>query len=197
MRLFSVLALSLALAPLGVRADCPTAADLDQGIIFKSDVKYAELFRKLPSGIIETINSEDGKPTSRTLIAKGVYLLELIELENTNPLPSTRTTYAFPDAAADLPDPQPNQTFETTVAVWDRGEIRSEQQIYTSGALTSVTLGDCTYEMFPVTVTYVDGDRSDKDMLHYLPALKVAYLAATTYDNSTDTYDYFSIEAAK
>ncbi|UYV35889.1 hypothetical protein N4R57_12575 [Rhodobacteraceae bacterium D3-12] len=197
MRLLLALAVSAALAPLGAWAECPTATDLEKGIVFKSDVKYAELFRILPSGMIQTINSANGKATSRTLIAKGVYLLELIDLENNKPIPSTRTTYAFPGAPADLPDPKPNAKFELTVAVWDRGDIRKEQQIYAGGALNSVTIGACTYDMFPINVTYIDGYNTDKHLLHYLPALKVAYLAATTYDNSTDTYNYFSIEVAK
>lgn len=189
------IAFAMVLSPLASFAQCPSIADLEKGILFKIDTNHSELFRTLPSGVTEAIYSENGQPLTRTMLAKGVYLLELVDLENGTPIADTRVTYSFPQSSADLPDAQPETQFLATAAVLEGGNIRSERQVYNTGPLSSVAIGDCSYEMFTITITYPDDNANNSDVLYYLPALKIAYLAEATYDGNTDKYSYSGIEA--
>jgi len=197
MKYFKALHLVLMALPTAILADCPDKANLATGIRFGIDGGDSETFRTRVPGVIAATYSEAQTPVSRVLLGQGVYLLELIDLENGAPVPGTRTTYSYPSKPADLPVPQSGGNWSVTAAVFDRGELRSETQSYRFGPLTQVSYGACRYDMFTIEITYPDEREITKDLLHYLPALGLSYLAKATYDNTTDTYKYISIETVK
>jgi len=192
---FTALTAALQLSATAASAQCPTADNLQTGIRFTLADGETETFRKKGAAIVEAVFEYKDPPASRVLLAQGVYLLELIDLENGMPQPGTRSTYSYPMTAAEMPLPQPGGHWSVTAAVLDMGDLRRDNQVYTFGTMTQATYGACSYDMLPITITY-PGDESDPiDLLHYLPGLGLSYLAESTYSGSTDRYDYIAIEA--
>lgn len=192
-----IMALSLALQTISgtALAQCPTSEALAAGIRFGIDGGDTETFRSFAPGVIVSLYEAADPPASRVLLAQGVYLLDLIDIEDGKPQPGTRTTYSYPMKPPDMPVPQPGGSWSVTAAVFDMGDLRSEEQVYSFGAAATATYGTCRYDMVPITITY-PGDTGDAvDVLHYLPSLGLSYLAQSTYDGTTDRYDYTSIEA--
>ena len=196
MQYYKPLSLALSVIPVTAFADCPTVSDLETGIRFTIEGNETETFRTTAPGVVTSIYTFGDGADLRVLLGQGVYLLELIDIENGKPLPDTRTTYSYPERPADLPAPQPDATWQTTAAVFENGTLRSETQSYTSGTPTRVSFGPCSYDMFPIEILY-SGDQTSTDTLHYLPEFRISYLASSIGQEATDVYTYLSIEALK
>lgn len=200
---FNALAVILAASPALAQAQCPTAEDLTKGIRFEIEGGDRETYRSFASGVIAATYESSEPPASRVLLAQGVYLLELVDLAegpvgpDSRVQPGSRTTYSYPMKAPDMPVPAPGGSWQVTAAMLSQGEIGSEKQHYGFGAMTRISFGACAYDMFPIEITYPGEDGGTVDLLHYLPALGLSYLAASTYDGSTDRYNYIAIEALK
>jgi hypothetical protein len=190
-------AITLACAPLAALAQCPTAADLETGIRFSVDQDATETFRTVRPGVVEAIFSYEDGFASRNLLAKGVYLLEVVDIVDGVPDMGTRTTFAFPRNAEDMPLPETGAPLQFDVVVNDAGAFNRESQDYVVGSRTQVTIGTCTYDMLPIDVSFDPSPDNTVERLHYLPALGIAYLAASTYDGGRDDYDYNAIEALR
>lgn len=200
-RLPLVLALLTLPLPLWA-ADCPVAADLEaKGIAFGAETGEVEEFRQRRPGLIESryYLSADRSTYSQVVLAKGLYLLELTEVESGSPTPGTRSTYGFPVAPATLPVPDATTPAGTswtwTLAYNHSGDMGQETHVYTVEPRQQLTFGACSYEVIPVEVRYLptEGAAEDIDTLHYLPALGLSYLARTTYSGGGETYEYKSI----
>lgn len=186
-----------ALLPTMGLAQCPTKADLEIGIRFTLDTGATESFRILPSGVTEAVFHKKGEFTNRVYLAQGVYLLELIDLENGAPVPDTRVAYSYAITPKDMPIPQPNGSYAITATVLDGGEVRKEVQDHKFGPPSTITFGNCQYDMFKIAITYPGDTANNKDILNYMPALGISYLAQSTYDGGTDIYNYNTIEIVK
>lgn len=187
------LALSLALATQAQSADCPTADALASGIRFGLSSGETETFRRLENGLVEAKFEAPDAYVSRALLGQGIYLLELVDLVDGQPDPATRATYSYPVDPSELPLPDPAGSWAAKVAVFEGGELETEHQAYSFGTETTAGFEGCSYTMIPIEIVY--GSGSDRDTLHYLPELGLAYLAAATYDGSTDLFSYVSITA--
>ena len=181
-------------------ADCPTAADLTTGgIAFDIDQEDTEIFRQKRPGLIESHYHYAGDTNSaaRVLLARGLYVLELVDVNDGAPDPGTRSTYSFPVAPDQLRLPDlsdaSGQGWSYTVAVNNIGEFGQEVQHYTPQPAIQKSYGDCTYDVIPVEIRYVDDPAGDRDIVYYLPALGLSYLARTIYSDSDDSFDYHSI----
>jgi len=185
-------------------ADCPTRGDLSSGgIAFGVDDSDTEIFHQKRPGLIESLYAYEGdtQNASRAMLAQGLFVLELVELENGDPVPDLRSTYGFPVAGAELPVPQADMPAGTgwtfTVAYNHAGDLGTETQIYTLQPGFEKRYGDCSYEVIPIELRYLtgagEGPGADRDELHYLPALGLSYLARSTFDGSEDIYNYHSI----
>ena len=175
-------------------AECPVAEDLEKGIKFTISGDETEVFRKLPNGLI-TSDYGGGGYYSRVLLAKGVYLLEVLELENGDVIPGTRVTYAFPVRHEELPDPVPGTGWRAELVLNEGGAFSKETQVYSFGAPQTIRFGGCAYELIPVTVDYPG--ENQQDTLHYMPALGISYLAAYKDAEETNRFEYQAIEAVK
>lgn len=195
-----VLMLLCLTAPLGAAA-CPTGADLVGGIRLTDPDGVTETFREMQPGVVRGLYTLDDTTTIRNLLGQGVYLLEVVDLENGAPVPDTRSTYSFPIAPADMPRPTPNGGWTTKVATLIDGSLGSETQVYSFGALTTQTYGACSYNMIPITVSFPPDPSDYRDTLHYLPALGFSYLAESAFtengERNVDRYSYVTIEALR
>lgn len=183
-------------------ADCPVAADLaDKGIAFGAETGEVEEFRQRRPGLIESryYLSADRSTYSQVVLAKGLYLLELIEVEGGSPTPGARSTYGFPVAPATLPVPDATTPAGTgwtwTLAYNHSGDMGQETHVYTIEPSQEISFGACSYAVIPVELRYLptEGAAEAIDTLHYLPALGLSYLARTTYSGGGETYEYNSI----
>lgn len=177
---------------------CPTAADMANGVRFHIVGGDSETFRQLPNSIVQAHYRLSPGETIRTLLAKGIYLLEVIEFENGKALFNTRTTYAFPLEPTDMPAPNPGNGWSTTVARLDKGELGQEVQVYNFGQVTTHTYGACSYRMMPIEIQYPEEkDSKRREVLHYLPELGLSYLAEYHDQDGSDVYTYINIEVLK
>lgn len=202
-RLSAVLLAAILPLPLWAQA-CPTASDLTEGgIIFEFEEGDSETFRELRPGLIESVYAHDAEASgaTRVLLAKGLYVLEIIELERGELQPNTRLTYAFPVAADALllPETETNglAKWSYKVAYNDVGYIDQETQTFTPQPKFEKSYGDCTYDVLPVHVHYSETPLTDRDVLHYLPALGISYLAGNITAEGEETYEYQSIRSVK
>ena len=197
MKHFIPLLITLQVAAGTALAQCPTKADLSTGIRFTLASGETETFRASGDAVVESLFVAPDPQANRVLLAHGVYLLEYVDVENGVLQPDTRATYSYPMKAPDMPLPQPGGSWTVTAAVFDRGELRSENQVYAFGASSQITFQTCSYQMFPIEIAYPNDPDLSGDVLHYLPELGLSYLAESTYGDTTDRYDYVRIETVK
>lgn len=177
------------------RAACPTGADISAGIRFNTVDGEFETFRRLDNGLIQAYYGLDSHIGSRTLLARGIYLLEVVEMENGNADPTTRTTYSFPMPHDELPEPEPGVTWEVRAATYANGRIDSERQVYEFGTLSEKDYGGCRYAVQPITIFYPgENDPDRRDVIHYLPEFGISYLAEFHDRETNAIYEYTSIE---
>jgi hypothetical protein len=187
------LATCLALPGTGAIA-CPVADDLNKGIRFTVDGVDTEVYRRTGPSMVEAIyKTEDGTET-RSLLARGIYLVELVDLLDGVPDPDTRTTYAFPQRADALVDPAQGQSVTYDIAINYGGDFESERQIYQFGQAFTINYGACEYEVIEIEIRYEPDDSGTVDLLHYFPALGFSYYAGSDYPDGSDRYAYSNIE---
>lgn len=190
---FPLVALSLALASPAL-ADCPVAADLAKGIRFTVDGTDTEEYRQSGPGVVESLYITADGTTSRSLLAQGVYLIELVDLVDGTPDQDTRTTYAFPGRAEDLAVPAPGQQVAYDLVMNSLGDLQPERQTYDFGQAAVINFGACEYRMIPVEIRYDPDDSGTVDLLYYLPELGFSYYAGSENADGSDRYMYSNIE---
>ncbi|WP_323766613.1 hypothetical protein [Antarctobacter sp.] len=190
---FHVAALSLVLAPPAL-ADCPVAADLDAGIRFTVDGVDTEEYRRSGPGVVESLYISADGAISRSLLAQGIYLIELVDMVDGSPDQDTRTTYAFPGRAEDLALPASGQQVVYDLAVNTLGDLRKERQTYDFGQAGILNFGACEYEMIPIEIRYDPDESGSVDLLYYLPGLGFSYYAGSDHADGSDRYMYSNIE---
>jgi hypothetical protein len=194
-----ILALATCLTLPGALAlACPVAGDLDKGIRFAVDGVDSEVYRRVGPAMVEAIYYPEGDGTpSRTLLAQGIYLVELSDLVDGAPDPSTRSTYAFPGRAEDLMLPAPGQSVTYDIAISSGGDLSQERQIYDFGQPFTINFGACEYEMYPIEIAYQPDDSGTVDLLYYMPALKISIYVGSDYADGSDRYVYSNIEVVE
>lgn len=190
--------LLLAAAPLAAQAACPTADDVAAGVAFTLGSGETETYRPAGDSVIEVIFDDGLGYQSRTLLGQGLYLLEIVDLEDGAPVPDTRATYAHRFKPADMPPPQPEMVWASQVTATGDG-FAQELHDHRGGALSTITVGECRFETFRVTVTY-DDEENSVDTLQYLPQLGFALLIGVDSDGEdgarvTDVYSYLDVSA--
>lgn len=185
-------------APSGAAA-CPTGADLAGGIRLTDPDGITETFRQVQPGIVQGSYTLDDTTTVRNLLGQGVYLLEVVDLENGVPQPETRATYSFPLSPPEMPQPRPGGGWSTKVASLVQGAFETETQEYRFGALTTIAFGGCVYDMIPVEVRFPPDPSDYVDTAHFLPELGFSYLAESAFTENgvrdVQSYRYVTIEA--
>lgn len=185
----------IALLPAAAVAECPSAADLSDGIRLTAEGGDSETFSRFDRHTIQSIYTAAAAGyTSRTLIARGLYVTEVVDLENGAPMPDTRLVYDFPVSPEAMPVSPENGKWSADVTVNDMGQMSSEQQFYVFRPMTEITFGRCTYRMVPVDTRF-SSEPGYVETTYFLPDLGLSYLAAITDPDGTQLYPYTSIEA--
>ena len=197
----TTMAAALIGAPALALAQCPTGADLASGISFRLDDGAKETYKAEGSDrVVVTYVAEDGYQ-SRLVLGKGIYLLEFAEVADGAVDPDTRVTYSHSLTPEKMPIPQAQGRWVSEVAVLDAGTPASEIHNHKFGPNTQITIGECSYDMMPITVFYNDADRTI-DHLEYMPSLGFAVLAGSSYlgedeEREEEFYTYFDIQAER
>lgn len=192
-----ILALTACLAfPATAGLACPTIADLDKGIRFTVDGVDTEVYRRVGPAMIEaTYTTADGVVT-RSMLAQGVYLVELVDMVDGKPDLPNRTTYAFPGRASDLALPTPGGQVAYDIVITNAGEFTPERQTYDFGSGALINFGACEYEMIEIQIRYNDDD-SLVDILYYLPELEFSYYAGSDTSDGSNRFTYSKMEAVQ
>lgn len=176
-------------------AECPEAGDLATGIRATMDDGSFEDYFDLSPGLVEMVGNYDGY-IARNLLGQGVYIIELVDLEDGNAIPDTRTTYSYPDNPAELPIPAPGSRWTVATAGRTVDGLFSENQSHVWGEMTRATYGSCSYDLLVGQFEYKGDGYSFKEEIHYLPALGIGLLAAfEEQGEGTDVFTYVSFEA--
>lgn len=190
----SVLLLVFSATP--VFAACPTIDDMKSGVRFDLASGEYETLRLVNDTLVESIFHFDGGGALRNLLAHGLYLVEVVDLENDTPVPSTRSVYTYPVEPNFMPMPSVGGSWSTGAALLTSNGIEYETQIYKYGDWAETSFGACTYKSMPITIDYVfEGEFSgDRDIINWLPELGFGYLAGSIEGEDRTDYTYISIQ---
>lgn len=195
-QLFAIFAFAVIPAALAAQDGCPVAADLDgDGVAFFS-ADGVEVHTRAPNGVVTIVTDEDEDGIAvKSVLAHGVHVLQLSDLENGQVVPGSVWRFAFPMPVADLPAPTPGGGWSVGTTSMIDGVSETEVITYTWGTPEAYGIGPCTYEAIPVRASY-DGDSYDhvEDSV-YFPALGTALLIRYGDDDGTETYTFTDIKA--
>lgn len=186
------LPLVLGLLPGASSAQCPTGADLAGGIAFTGDYGEREVFTDLGDGMVTAAYDTGDGYASTALLARGVYLVELLDLIGTDA--ESRTSYDYPLTIDEMHMPEAGGSWDVTVSVSDGQNNVFERQTYTFGAVEEHSYGDCAYEVIPFTAEYSTAPEV-VETYHYLPALGLSYLYSYVDPTGEATYPYTTVRA--
>jgi len=186
----------LLILPAAAQAVCPTAADLDRGILLYTLGGDTELFRRVSDDVVRStyLSGEEG---SEALLGQGIYVLDNVALADGEVLPETQIHFDFPMTSADMPEPAPETDWTVDVTVEEAGYSEREHQSYSFGPLTRIGLGRCSYEMIQVRQTYSPDPYEVTDYVNWIPALGLSYLVQSSHAHGEDHYVYTAIEAVR
>ncbi len=176
---------------------CPVASDLEKGIRFTVDGTDTEVYRRVGPDMIEAIYSAADDYQSRSMLAQGVYLVELVDLVEGAPDLSTRTTYAFAQRAEELMMPEAGRSVTYDLVVNSDGDLNQERQSYSFDQPAKINFGACEYEMIQIEIRYDPDEAETVDLLYYLPELGFSYYAGSDYLEGSDRYIYSNIEVVE
>ena len=187
-------AVALALLPFAGYAACPTADDLERGIVFTVNDTDTETFTRVSPTVVESAyaGADANGEVSKSLYVKGYYWVQSVTYDAQGELlPDSRMTYAYPGSAADLPDPEPLAEHRFDVIRNDDFGMVKEEQTHVFGDFETRIYGVCPYIALPATIEYFeDGKSTGKDFMEYLPELGIALWVGSEFDGSKDDYIY-------
>jgi len=179
-------------------AQCPTEADLTGGILITEMDGTTNQFTGQGNGIVQNDGRAPDGFTYRNRLAQGTHLIELGDTDGRNYINDSRIEVSYPQAAARLPIPTASSRWNVETVVSDSNGRYPESQTQSWGAMTTLTIGNCSYDMIPGKVSYTNADYVVFEGLYYLPELKFAFL--NTYQikgEDPSVYTPMRIEAVR
>lgn len=177
-------ALLAAVTGSALQAACPTGADLESGIVTRTADGNTEIHRRTrPDWIQIQVTFDDGDGSILELY-HGLYLYALIPVAQGVLQPGGRDTFATLAALQQWEAPRADHA-------WSNGAEGGGQAV--SGSLRNVTIGDCGFDGYDVTITFV-GEPVYREVYTVLPGLGIALLVRTEEGAQVDNYSYTSIE---
>lgn len=179
-------------------AECPVAADLETGVRVTESDGTINLFTAVGDGVVQNDGTAPSGYTYRNLLAQGTHLVELGDTENGSYADGTRRTVIYPISRADMPVPTPNSRNEYETTIRAAGGDYPESQTQMWGAMTTLDIGECSYDMIPGKLTYTNSSFVVLEGLYYLPALELGLLHSYQIQGeSADNYVASKIEAVQ
>ncbi|MEM9754875.1 MAG: hypothetical protein AAF914_02720 [Pseudomonadota bacterium] len=174
-------------------ADCPGPDALSTGIEVVGASGVTDMYRRLDDGTVEHVFVDAGGSGGRVLFEPtGIYVLFSEALEGQMPVPGTQVTFAYPGAAAGLPDPGEPGRWQVDLTRTTATDVISEPLDIEFGEPEARVIGPCSYATIPVLRTLAPGivERAD-----YLPDLGLSLYAGTRVDGVGEVVVYDRIEA--
>lgn len=165
------------------QAACPTAADMDTGVIFTlSDGGY-ELHKSTDEDWVQIYAYFGDGEASVLDFYHGLYLLTDLPVVDGFPLLAEMQTYATEAQLAEWAAPKPDAEWRNTTSGGGYAKSRG---------IEPFRLGDCTYEAFDVSLIYAD-DAGYQETYRYIPALKTGLLIASADETGVERYTYTGV----
>ncbi|MBW7923012.1 MAG: hypothetical protein H3C51_13060 [Rubellimicrobium sp.] len=164
------LALALVLAPVAALADvCAGSADLAQGVIVTyasggHDTFTADARRP---GVVVQEGEIGGRSLGRVELGQGYVYLSATDPEG------RVVRYDYDTLPANLPLPQPGGEWEAVAVVSAGGASSTERQTHHFGPEGTLTIGDCTWPLVEVTVTWP----GDAETRYWFPGIGISVSA--------------------
>lgn len=172
-----LLAFLLLLAP-AARADCPTAADMASGVeVAFSDGTSVVLSRAADGRVRAEAPARDGLPAFRSVLAQGFWEVEAQEVAPEGEEPqASHLVMHYPVEPEALPAPAPGLRWTGWATPQFEGMLlRSDTLSLRVGAPRPLVLGDCRWEVWPVTVAVKRATEAAERRRHlFLPELGAA-----------------------
>ena len=185
-----MLASLLIVLPLTALAQCPTAADMTQGVRVTFDNGDTTDLRRMDGTLIEVTERYSlSMQTWNFELEYGVYSQREIEVSPGGvPIPESEIRFSYP-AALPAPDPAaPAWQGQREVREFGMG---TEQESWQVGfrAMEPVVIGACTYEAVAVGIRLRAGEPDQKDQFSYfLPELGAGFVVTwIDEDGRSDT----------
>ncbi len=192
----AVLGLSVVLPASAIaQTGCPTRAMLEgNGIQFRSSLADVEIHRLAANGtIVQDIDYFGDK--SQNVLGYGVHVLQLANITDGRIDQGSIWRFAFDVDISALPEPVPNGTWSAQTTSYYQGDATPEKVTHTWGALQQYSIGSCTLNAIPVSVSYDSKDYDHTEEAVYFPDLGTAILTAYIDADGREDYTYTSIRA--
>ena len=185
----SILSLALTLVAFPVFATCPTGADLATGIVFEDQDGNVETFRAAANATVQMDGVGSDGYTYRSILGKGVHVVQLSDTENGSILPDSIINTSYPMNVASLPVPTASSQWSVKTVINAFGDIYEEVQTQRWGGEIDFVVGACSFRGIPGKVRYSsDGFQIDEEIM-FLPDLGMSLLMS--YDDSESDKDTF------
>lgn len=166
-------------------AACPTQQDMTTGIVTTTDDGQVEVHKTATKDMVQVdVRYNDGTDDGSVMqFAHGLFLRNVIAIEGGVLRVGQQEKYAS-DATLRLWEaPKPN-------ASWSNEQ--PDGGIATSGPVTALRIGGCTYDSFEVTIGFAD-DPTYVEIYDYIPSLGIGLLTDTIESGNRERYRYVSI----
>ena len=177
-----------ALAPLiagpVLAADCPVAADLEDGLVLVEPGTPGERLTRDASGqVISILPNGDGSALETQLMG-GIYPLETSNMLAGRQVEGTQVTISYAGADPGLPlgspggfpDPATGGIWTTEVTLADPSGADTTPQSYSFGAPQDMAFGPCTFRAILIDVRIGDSDEAVGITQTWLPDLGLSFL---------------------
>ncbi|MGH1368134.1 MAG: hypothetical protein ACRBCL_05915 [Maritimibacter sp.] len=158
-----------------VFAACPNPSDMHAGALrFIGPSGESETFRSLGDTLVESVHKAPNRTAKRIVMANGRYVLSLQDRFGADD--EHRTAYEFATSTSNMPRPFPLGLFRMDVEVVPEGARHTDEYTYQFGEVGIHMIGDCPFEVIPVTVKIagMDGQKT----YTYLPEFDLSFLSA-------------------
>jgi len=173
---------------------CPTAADMQKGVVVAINDGTVEVHRSLANDLIVVdVTYPDGDIFQNTFL-HGVFINTLSPVEGGVIQPTKAWTYQYQTS---LPPPAPNTqgSFRAKTGSLIEGFF-DEDTTYTWGPMTTMQIGACRYQMIEGRFSFVTGRYRSNEVINYLPELGTSFLMEYSDDEGErDVYEYSRISA--
>lgn len=187
----AALAFAVLVSAVPALAACPTGADLAAGIALRGADGSNETFRLRPDGTVQGFYTEPDYG-SRTILAKGIYLLETLDYSGGLPDLGSRIVYSYPPGP--FPDPMAGGNWNVEATLIATDVTTTEAQRYSFYPPDETRIGQCRYQSVEIDIVTPEW----REVLIYLPELGFAYLSKSgAPDESLTAYEFSEIAAVK
>jgi len=166
---------------------CPTAADMERGVVFYLDDGSTQVHRSAPDGFVIVDVTYDTGERAQNVFHYGVFIQSLTPIEDGVVRMSDAWTYAY---RSKPPFPEPNSTGQLVAATGSRDAGYSDEtQKFVWGAPTMMRLGSCRYQVIQGQFHYDGSNYQAEETINFLPELGTGILTRYSDESgATDTY---------